>query len=173
MNLLGIDVGFSADSKTTGLACRVNGEIGSCRTTVSWDDRKWALPPGIAFSIAALDAPILPEHEGRPHRGCESVFYGGAFWNRCRPGLSHYGRTEPLRQAGHDAASQFATVVSGGCLASDLEVRRGSAIVEAFPNTFLGVLLPDVVYAHSDRKENERKSDWLTGKWRSKEHLAS
>ena len=92
MNLLGVDVGFSANSKTTGLAWRVNGEIGSCRTRVSWDDRKRALPPGIAFSIAALDAPVLPEHEGRPHRGCESVFYGGAFWNRCRPGLSHYGR---------------------------------------------------------------------------------
>jgi hypothetical protein len=24
--------------------------------------------------------------------GCEHAFYGGAFWNRCRPGLSHHGR---------------------------------------------------------------------------------
>jgi hypothetical protein len=43
----------------------------------------------------------------------------------------------------------------------DLEVRRDSAIVEAFPNTFLGVLLPEAAYECWDHIENERKSDWM------------
>jgi hypothetical protein len=161
MNLLGVDVGFAAASRTTGLAWRVNAEVKTGRTGTSWTDRKQALPSGVNFSLAALDAPILPKHDPQPHRGCESVFYGGAFWNRCRPGLSHHGRALALRWAGADAASQFATVVLGQGLVSELEVQRDCAIVEAFPNTFLGVLLPEAIYEHCDRGLNERKSDWM------------
>jgi hypothetical protein len=131
MNLLGVDVGFSADSKTTGLAWRVNGEIGSCRTKVSWDDRKRALPPGIAFSIAALDAPVLPEHEGRPHRGCESVFYGGAFWNRCRPGLSHYGRNFLL-------ANQIVRFAFGRCCGTCVNGNRDFIPIRIQPVSRIG-----------------------------------
>src|SRR5438552_1806464 len=113
MNFLGVDVGFAAASLTTGLAWRIDNEIGGTKTGTSWEKRKEALPPGISYSVAALDAPILPEHLGRPHRGCESVFYGGVFWNRCRPGLSHHGRAMQLRTAGAVTAPQFATVLSG------------------------------------------------------------
>jgi hypothetical protein len=52
-------------------------------------------------------------------------------------------------------------VLSGLRLAPELEVQRDSAIVEAFPNTFLGVLLPEAVYKHCDRSSKERKSDWM------------
>jgi hypothetical protein len=131
------------------------------KTGTAWEKRKEALPPGITYSIAALDAPILPEHQGEPHRACESIFYGGAFWNRCRPGLSHHGRALALRRAGAETAPQFATLLSGLRLVPELEVHRDSAIVEAFPNTFLGVLLPEAVYKHCDRFSNERKSDWM------------
>lgn len=161
MNFLGVDVGFSALSLTTGLAWRVGDHIGATKTGTSWRKRREALPSGITFSIAALDAPILPKHEGQPRRGCERVFYGGAFWNRCRPGLSHHGRGMALRSAGAETARQFATTLSGLRLVPDLEVRRDTAIVEAFPNTFLGVLLPEAAYECWDRIENERKSDWM------------
>jgi hypothetical protein len=52
------------------------------------------------------------------------LFYGGAFWNRCRP------------------------------------VRTGTGIIEAFPNAFLGVLIPGESYEQFDRKR-EKKSDWM------------
>jgi hypothetical protein len=161
MNLLGVDVGFAAKAKTTGLAWRINGEVGYVRTGTAWMARKRSLPHDVVFSLAALDAPILPAQEGQPHRSCESVFYGGAFWNRCRPGLSHYGRSSLLREAGADAASQFANVISGLKLKPDIAVRRECAIVEAFPNAFLGVLLPAGVYQHKVGDRREAKSDWL------------
>jgi hypothetical protein len=161
MNLLGVDVGFAASSRTTGVAWRIDDDVGTTKAGTSWKERRAALPSGITYSIAALDAPILPEHEGQPHRGCESVFYGGAFWNRCRPGLSHHGRALALRMAGADAAMQFAEVVSGLRLSRGLDLQRTSAIVEAFPNTFLGVLLPETVYEDCDRGCNEPKSDWM------------
>ncbi len=161
MNFLGVDVGFATSSLTTGLAWRIGDEVGATKTGTSWKRRREVLPSGITYSIAALDAPILPEHEEQSHRGCESIFYGGAFWNRCRPGLSHHGRALGLRRAGADAASQFATVVSGLDLVSELQVRRNCAIVEAFPNTFLGVLLPEAIYEDRDFGFSERKSDWM------------
>jgi predicted nuclease with RNAse H fold len=74
MNYLGVDVGFAASSLTTGLAWRVGDQVGVTKTGTSWKERREALPAGIAFSIAALDAPILPAHEAQPYRGCESVF---------------------------------------------------------------------------------------------------
>jgi hypothetical protein len=41
------------------------------------------------------------------------------------------------------------------------EVQRDCAPVEAFPNCFLGVLLPEATYERCDRRNNERKSDWM------------
>jgi hypothetical protein len=161
LNLLGVDVGFAASSLTTGLAWRIGNRIGAIKTGTTWQSRRDSLPIGATFSIAALDAPILPVHEAEPHRGCESIFYGGTFWNRCRPGLSHYGRGLDLRKAGAQAASQFATVLSGTRLLRDLEVQRDSALIEAFPNAFLGVLLPEEVYEQCDRRPHEHKSDWM------------
>ena len=161
MNLLGVDVGFSVSSLTTGLAWRIGRQIGTSNTGTSWRVRAEALPPATSFSIAALDAPVLPGHEGQPCRGCESVFYGGAFSKRCRPGLSHYGRGLALRRAGAESALQFQTVLSGLKLVPSLEVQPGCALVEAFPNAFMGVLLPDAVYEKRDLHRNKDKSDWM------------
>jgi hypothetical protein len=161
LNLLGVDVGFATSSLTTGLAWRINNQVEATKTGTSWKMRNEALPSGITFSIVALDAPMLAEYGGQPRRGCESVFYGGTFWNRCRPGLSHHGRGLELRRAGAESALQFATVVSGLRLAPELEVQRDCALVEAFPNCFLGVLLPEATYERCDRSHNERKSDWM------------
>jgi hypothetical protein len=161
MNLLGVDVGFARSALTTGLAWRIGDHVGVTKTGTSWKMRRDALPSGVTFSIVALDAPILPEHVGQPHRGCESVFYGDAFWNRCRPGLSHHGRGMALRRAGAESALQFARVLSGMKFVRDLEVQRDCALVEAFPNAFLGVLLPEGDYEHCDRRPNEHKSDWM------------
>jgi hypothetical protein len=41
------------------------------------------------------------------------------------------------------------------------EAQRDCALIEAFPNAFLGVLLPEKVYEYCDRRPQERKSDWM------------
>lgn len=143
-SLLGVDVGFSKKGKTTGLAWRVGGVIGSCRTGSVWTARGAALPAGVVFDLAAFDAPLVPAGLGIPRRGCEAVFYRGAFWNRCRPGLSHHGRGLDLRRAGATAAEQFVAVVGSEYQLMSAAV-AGYAMVEAFPNTFLSVLLPEAL----------------------------
>ncbi len=141
--LLGVDVGFSAKSKTTGLAWLANSQIETVVVGSSWQERSRALPRGVTFSLAALDAPIVPEHTYDAARGCENVFYGGAFWNRCRPGLSHHGRGLLLKDAGREAARDFANILREQNLSVGPTVHLNTPVIEAFPNTFLGVLLPE------------------------------
>jgi len=161
MNLLGVDVGYSKTRSTTGVAWRVAGEVGAIKTGTHWNERKRSLPPGVTFALVALDAPLLPDHEGMPRRGCEQFFYGGRFWNRCRPGLSHHGRSQSLRPAGKEAAAAFAQVLDESCcVLTDLVVRPNVPIIEAFPNTFLGVLLPEGAF-ETNKLKNEKRSDWL------------
>lgn len=159
--LLGVDVGFSKAVKTTGLAWLVNSTIETAVVGSSWDDRRRALPKDIQFTIAALDAPIVPEHSYDAARGCERLFYRGAFWNRCRPGLSHHGRGLQLKDAGRQAANDFALVLTTGALTYGPCVIPNTPIIEAFPNTFLGVLLPEIAFADWDKKRRQKKSDWL------------
>src|ERR1700716_3535998 len=111
--LLGVDVGFSKSKKTTGLAWFVGSTIETALTGSSWSERSRALPRDAQFAIPALDAPIVPADNYNTFRGCERAFYGGAFWNRCRPGLSHHGsRGLALRDAGRQAAQEFAAVLA-------------------------------------------------------------
>src|SRR5882757_3755520 len=110
--LLGVDVGFSMSKKTTGLAWFAGSTIETALTGSSWSERSRSLPRDIQFAIAALDAPIVPADNDNAFRGCGRGFYGGAFWNRCRPGLSHHGsRGLALRDAGRQAAKEFAAVL--------------------------------------------------------------
>jgi hypothetical protein len=141
--LLGVDVGFSETRKTTGLACFSDAGVHVTVTGSSWSERKRDLPAGITFRLAALDAPIVPTSGADRRRGCEYIFYGGAFAKRCRPGLSHHGRGLQLRHAGARAASDFAKILSADPLSYGPHVLAGIPIVEAFPNTFMGVLLPE------------------------------
>jgi hypothetical protein len=107
-SLLGVDVGFSAKKRSTGLAWRVDGEVGTALVGSTWASRYAALPHGVTFDVAAFDSPLVPRSEEIVKRSCEAAFYRGAFWNRCRPGMSHHGRGLDLRKAGQVAAAQFA-----------------------------------------------------------------
>jgi hypothetical protein len=100
----------------------------------------------VRFDLAALDAPLVPASPGIPSRSCEAVFYRGAFAKRCRPGMSHFGHGLEFRRAGELAADQFRAVVGNEHRLASAAV-AGAAMVEAFPNTFMGVLLPDAVLA--------------------------
>jgi predicted nuclease with RNAse H fold len=160
-SLLGMDVGFSEARRTTAFAWRIGGRIGVAVSGTSWESRRAVLPEHRRFEVAALDGPLVPSSDQTAARACEAVLYRRPFWNRCRPGLSHYGRGMDLRRAGADAAVQIAAVVSPTGLGRGPEVMPGVPVVEAFPNAFLGVMLPKKAYASSGRPARRSKSDWL------------
>ena len=160
--LLGVDVGFAKSKKTTGLAWFGNSTIETALTGSSWSERSRSLPRGVRFAIAALDAPIVPADNYDAPRGCEHAFYGGAFWNRCRPGLSHHGRRGlALSDAGRQAAQQFAAVLEPVAAPFGPCVLPTTPIIEAFPNAFMGVLLPAASFAGWSTALGKAKSDWL------------
>jgi predicted nuclease with RNAse H fold len=160
--LLGVDVGFSESKKTTGLAWFAGSTIETALTGSSWEERSHSLPRDVQFAIAALDAPIVPAEKRNAFRGCERAFYGGAFWNRCRPGLSHHGRRGlALRDAGRQAAQDFSTVLTAVALPFGPSVFPMKPIIEAFPNAFMGVLLPAAAFAGWNKSLGKTKSDWL------------
>jgi hypothetical protein len=156
-----VDVGFSERRKTTGLAWFSDRGVQVIVTGSSWSDRKRDLPAGIMFRLAGLDAPIVPTGDANGRRGCEFVFYGGPFAKRCRPGLSHHGRGLLLRQAGTQAANEFAAVLATAPLPYGPHVLAEVPIIEAFPNTFMGVLLPEEVFPNWSKSLGLAKSDWL------------
>jgi predicted nuclease with RNAse H fold len=159
--LLGVDVGFSRTRKTTGLAWFAGSTIETALTGSSWRERSRSLPRDVRFSVVALDAPVVPEHNYEAARGCERAFYGGAFAKRCRPGLSHHGLGVPLKDAGREAAIDFASVLAPGTLPFGPCVLLTKPIIEAFPNTFMGVLLPAEAFAGWSKALRKAKSDWL------------
>jgi hypothetical protein len=160
--LLGVDVGFSKTRKTTGLAWFANSTIETVLTGSSWGERSRSLPRDVQFAIAALDAPIVPADNYNAFRGCERAFYGGAFWNRCRPGLSHNGRRGlALRDAGRQAAQEFAAVLAPVAPRFGPYVMPTKPIIEAFPNAFIGVLLPAEAFVDWSKALGKAKSDWL------------
>lgn len=159
--LLGVDVGFAVKGKTTGLAWRIGCEITTSLSGSSWDSRRGALPKGVRFSVAALDAPVIANDLHVRARACEAVFYRRPFWNRCRPGLSHHGRGLELRRAGGEAVLQFSRILPSGDAAWSSRPGSTAPVVEAFPNAFLGVLIPETDFAVTVSTHRRSKSDWL------------
>jgi hypothetical protein len=161
-NLMGIDVGFSKTRPTTGIACLEGDQLSLGRAGPAWESRETKIPKGFHPSVIAIDGPLLPQ--GAPHdirRHVESVFIRAPFHNRCRPGLSHHGVGLELRQASGDACTQFGRILAHPVLGSSSTVCRKGPIVEAFPNAFLGVLMPEVELLAAPRFKRGRRFDWL------------
>lgn len=162
INLLGVDVGFSKTRPTTGIAWLQGQNFGASRTHSDWERRSRCIPEATVFSVIAIDGPLVPpgSDEGLA-RHCESVFIRGAFQKRCKPGLSQHGYGRDLRRAASETAEQIAHL-SQGNKAIEKAIRPGTAIVEAFPNAFLGVLLPEARFA-TPAAGKRKKFDWLYG----------
>jgi hypothetical protein len=162
MELLGFDVGFSETRRSSGIASSDNETISVNRTTSSWEDRNQCLSNVTLAEVTAIDAPIL-ERADPGKRSCETVFTLGVFQRRCKPGHSHVpGTGLKLRQAGEETAAQLLSRTS----ARELQVKfprviSGKNVVEAFPNAYLGVLVPDTVYVTAQRLTRGKKFDWL------------
>lgn len=157
--LLGIDVGYSRSRPTTGIAWSVGDDLDAAKTYTDWDRRRRHIPPSAIFAVIAIDGPLTPP--GAPDdldRLCERLFIRGAFQMRCKPGLSHHGHGRALRRAAAETAAQVRHLAAAA--PPGRSAVPGMAIIEAFPNAFLGVLLGDERFALS-KAAKRKKFDWL------------
>jgi hypothetical protein len=102
--------------------------------------------------VAAFDGPIANE---TVKRQCEYRFSKMPFNKRCKPGLSHFGTGLKLRQATAKTINDFTGIFLPDGAAG------GTVIVEAFPNLFLGVLLPEETYQRQPKLIRGKRFDWL------------
>ena len=159
---MGIDVGFSKTRRTTGIACLEGDCLTLERVGTAWESREAKIPKGFQPSIIAIDGPLPPlGADQHIRRHVESVFIRAPFHNRCRPGLSHHGVGLELRQASTDASSQFGRLLALSASANHNTICRQGPIVEAFPNAFLGVLMPEVELLAAPKFKRGRRFDWL------------
>lgn len=161
-NLMGVDVGFSKTRRTTGIACLEGGRLTLKRAGTSWESRKSKIPDGFRASIIAIDGPLIPRGPDQHiRRGVEFLFSRSPFHNRCKPGLSHSGVGFQFRLASEDAYNQFSPILAPFVLRNDDGVHCEGPIVEAFPNAFLGVMMPEVKMLTASQFKRGRRFDWL------------
>jgi hypothetical protein len=163
MKLMGVDVGFSKASETTGIACLDGSKLHLGRAGTSWTSRKTQLPLGFHPGLIAFDGPLLPSDANElVRRRCESLFIRAPFHNRCKPGLSDWGIGLKLRRATAEARVQFSSILAvAGSNGSNALVSRGGCVVEAFPNAFLALLLPEQEIIVMPKLRRGQRFDWL------------
>ena len=161
MILVGLDVGFSATRASSGVARLAFGELFVGCATASLESRKKFFGSD-EVDVAAIDAPILPG-ESYDQRVCERLFTLGCFQRRCKPGLSHVSGTgRAFRQAGYEGARQLSEITSGRELLLKFpRIWQARNLVEAFPNAFMGVLLPAGCFDPIPKMRRGQKFDWL------------
>ncbi len=162
--LLGIDVGFSAKRPTTGMAWVLNGTVEAIKTHSDWPGRQRELLASQSFDLIAIDGPLIPDGaDPEIDRQCERRFLRRPFHNRCKPGLSHLGTGRHLRRAAMETAEQVRPLITPNA-AIRLRGPMGIGslpIVEAFPNAFLAVMLPDECFSEPPLPRRRRRFDWL------------
>jgi hypothetical protein len=161
MKLLGADVGFSSRRATTAIALLDGNQLHLARTGTAWERRVAQIPNDFRASVIAIDGPLLPRGaDNHIHRVCEAAFIHSPFHNRCKPGLSHWGFGLQLRRASAEACAQFSQLLTSS-LESDRNVHYDGPIVEAFPNAFLAVLIPEVELLSAPKLKRGGRFDWL------------
>ncbi len=161
--LMGVDVGFSETHETTGIACLDGDKLHLSKAGTSWESRKVRIPTDFEPDVIAVDGPLLPQGADElVRRRCELTFIRKPFWNRCKPALSHYGFGLNFRRATGEACAQFCQFLAGSTPSTRTAFAncRG-LIVEAFPNAFLAVLLPDEEFQSAPKLKRGQRFDWL------------
>jgi len=164
--IAGLDVGFSTTRPTAGIGLWVDNrlELANCHGVEACA----RVAEAGDFDIVAIDGPVIPEGQDiGQRRSIERVFCRGLFQRRCKPGFSHViGTGIRLREEAGTAADRLSIVTNSSRVTSIFpHVRRG-AVVEAFPNAFLGVCLDDDVYAEMPMLRRGQKFGWLYEQWK-------
>jgi predicted RNase H-like nuclease len=168
MNFIGLDVGFSSRKRSSGVARLNSGVVSVGCATASLESRTVLF--GVdEVDLAAIDAPILGR-DSYDKRACERLFTLGCFQRRCKPGLSHVpGTGRAFRQAGHESARQLSEISSGReLLVKFPRVWGARNLIEAFPNAFMGVLLPGGCFDQMPKLRRGRKFEWLYNECRER-----
>jgi len=161
VKLLGVDVGFSGKPGTTAIALLDGDQVHLARVGTSWESRAAQIPNDFRASVIALDGPLLPRGaDNHIHRWCESVFVHAPFHNRCKPGLSHWGFGLQLRQATAVAYAQFDQILASSPQ-NHQNIHYAGPMVEAFPNAFFAVLIPEPELMSGPKLRRRRRFDWL------------
>jgi len=160
--VIGIDVGLSLLKPTSGTCCTGNAGTVIQHTFLDYLSRLLALGNPIGCDVLAIDGPVMPSLN-YGSRACERIFTLGVFQRRCKPGLSNIpGTGQALRRGGLDTSHDFAPLVSAANIGAAFpRIIEGRNIVEAFPNAFLAVLLPDEAFQDAPRLGRGEKFDWL------------
>jgi hypothetical protein len=162
MKLIGLDIGFSVARQTSAIARMTGSRLTLGRTTSSWESRAELIGSGFKSEVTAMDGPLMTVHHTEK-RACELIFSMGLFQRRCKPGFSHIrGTGRVFREAGRESANQFANVTSGLNLSCEFpRAWVGRNLVEAFPNAFLGVAIPNICFDNMPKLRRGKKFDWL------------
>lgn len=128
------------------------------------------LERGGPYDMIAIDGPVLPFGADKQRfRNVERLFCKGLFQRRCKPGLSHVrGTGTRLREEAGKAADILSDTTRKSQMTSSFPRVREGAVIEAFPNAFLGVCLEDEVYATKPRLPRRKKFGWLYEQWKTK-----
>lgn len=164
-HVAGLDIGFSKTRATSGKAILKNGLHMERR--YGGDHACAPILEAAPFRVIAIDGPVVPDGQDMGvKRAVERVFCSGRFSLRCKPGMSHTKNTTgyQLRVEASLAADKLSGAAPVTGTAAFPLVRRG-AIVEAFPNAFLGVCLDDDTYAIMPKFKRGKKFDWLYDQW--------
>lgn len=163
MRLLGVDVGFSKTRKTTGVAYIDGSTVDVWKAGTSWEERKALIAEGFRPDVIAIDGPLVPAtSDPLIRRTCEVMFIRKPFARRCKPGLSDSGYGLQLRRAASETCSQFRQLLddSDGSPTRAAITPRGP-VVEAFPNAFLAVLLPEEAFSSTVNPKRGKRFDLL------------
>lgn len=106
---------------------------------------------------------------GPTSRLVEQALASGGFARRCKAAFSHVPGTGRLLRE-HAGAAADRLIAAAPHPTRCPTVRAAHGIIEAFPNAYLGVCLPDGVYATQPPLRRGRKSDWLYDRWLAAEH---
>lgn len=167
MHLVGVDIGFSKRRRSNGIAVFRDGHLVRAER-LSVTERNTATQLLHQVDVVAIDAPLLPRGTtGTLPRECERAFSRGAFQKRCKPGMSHVrGTGQTLCEHGSHVATQLITAKAMRVAERSLpHMLFGSNIVEAFPNAFLGVVVPDEDFLDVPKIRRGGKFDWLYNRW--------
>ncbi|MDQ7838931.1 MAG: DUF429 domain-containing protein [Thermodesulfobacteriota bacterium] len=148
--VLGIDVGFSAKSATTGL-CLLSWDTNSMkisfvRTRTGSVDRRRdirALVGSAQLLAVAIDGPLVRGLQRISHyRAAEALLSRSVLQKRGKPGQTN----SPVGQQLHAHATELAEIVLTECAvdaAAHYQAIHERCIVEAFPNMFLAAGVPE------------------------------
>lgn len=167
LNAAGIDIGFSTRRPTAGIGFLVGGQL-DLKNCFGVDACKLLEQRG-PYDMVAIDGPVLPSGQNSETvRNVERVFCKGPFQRRCKPGMSHVrGTGMRLREQAGKAADVISNETAELRLVASFPRVRQGAIIEAFPNAFLGVCLDDDVYATMPQLRRGKKFEWLYGQWKA------